>query len=726
MDLSPIKSSSVGRVQFLGATEDIAYNLRDGSLNQLDLDSGAIKTFSAPKRVFGRFKIIPGEKQILSISDDPAKPTLLELSELGGINTTRVLCRLESYFAPFSVSDTGEFMAAVCWSTDTVPFPKRAPATLYIWRRSDLVPKLIQLREVPDALRFSPDDSTLLAVGTGVEQVDLKTLVISEWQQSTQPYEYSTIAFAPDGKTVVLGRGFRNMAVGIDVWYDWKGSERKRVSISGISNPTNGLEVDSKGHIFANMMDGNIIIADLPKSTILAALTTLSDGSWAAVTPEGWFDARADAIRWMGWRLHANSDFIPADVFFSMFYYPGLLSAVGAGTEPVRPAQTIAEMLDIPGLDTMLAARLISLGEIGKRPVLCLPTYPSPDLLQSIDLTFNGTQTHPAITGLRSDHPEDCEYYFQLPGLSSDYELSAPPRATREVPAAVLSPTVTTVAAGATVHIQAVAYNGYHALGTLPYPSSDGKKFSNFFENEAFKGRGAPHIKVWPQLGDKANATDIRIRLHQIAAVTRPQDVVVLLFSGHGVVLPGQQMYFFLPASLSANTRSAVEEEGFNSAMFADALRDMKAKRLFLVVDSCQAGGSLDSLARVGQVLTVDTRDGGPPHAEKESWRPGVLVVTAATPFEEAVEKSGLGHGFLVEALLDAIRSDSGDTGKLGQHIKSHLEKAIHKLPLGERPIFSETPEVVTSGTPFELTNLQHRADRVGTYARGPHAAQAH
>jgi hypothetical protein len=99
--------------------------------------------------------------------------------------------------------------------------------------------------------------------------------------------------------------------------------------------------------------------------------------------------------------------------------------------------------------------------------------------------------------------------------------------------------------------------------------------------------------------------------------------------------------------------------------MLAEAIRNLKARRVVLVVDACQSGGAVESLAKIGEVkLAIEQRRAD---HEKASGRPdhthdvGVYIMAAATPVQEALEPlpgaaaDNRKDGLLTTALLKAL-----------------------------------------------------------------------
>ena len=95
---------------------------------------------------------------------------------------------------------------------------------------------------------------------------------------------------------------------------------------------------------------------------------------------------------------------------------------------------------------------------------------------------------------------------------------------------------------------------------------------------------------------------------------------------------------FFDPVDSRGNSPEARRETGLSTAMLAEALRDMPARRVVLIIDACQSGGVVDSLGKIGEVkakaevrraeLEAQAGTAGAEHQHAV----GVYVIAATTP----------------------------------------------------------------------------------------------
>jgi uncharacterized caspase-like protein len=237
--------------------------------------------------------------------------------------------------------------------------------------------------------------------------------------------------------------------------------------------------------------------------------------------------------------------------------------------------------------------------------------------------------------------------------------------------------------------------------GFNPLPSSvpGAKAVENFFLTEKGKPSAAyKDVRVWDGLyDDNATKEQIRKRLRDIAKEAKEEDVVFLFFSGHGIVLPGQEMFYFVPFDMRGKKPRDQRETGLNTAMLAQAIRETPARRIVLVIDACQSGGAIESLARIADVKLKSQQNRG-----LSESRVGAYVIAAATPLQVAVQPKS-GNGALVITLLEALQprdGPAGDTVWIRQVIK-HIEQ---RLPIVSAAIGqSHTPMTVYAGVDFPI-----------------------
>jgi uncharacterized caspase-like protein len=191
----------------------------------------------------------------------------------------------------------------------------------------------------------------------------------------------------------------------------------------------------------------------------------------------------------------------------------------------------------------------------------------------------------------------------------------------------------------------------------LPWAATSAKSIESFYRKQQ-GGAGKPYaaVTVWDGLYDgDATATRIRQRLlGEIAHTAKPDDVLVVYFAGHGVVVPGSEMFYFMPSDIR---KDHLEQTGISAAMLAEDLRFLPFRRVLLIIDSCQAGGSLDALQKIANVRAQVEKNRIQFHAvgQGEEAGVGIHIISTTLPLSYAVGSPD-GRSVFADALLQIMQ----------------------------------------------------------------------
>jgi hypothetical protein len=117
--------------------------------------------------------------------------------------------------------------------------------------------------------------------------------------------------------------------------------------------------------------------------------------------------------------------------------------------------------------------------------------------------------------------------------------------------------------------------------------------------------------------------------------------------------------------------------------MICEAIRDLPARRIVLVIDACQSGGTIESLEKValakakGQERVAQLRSND--QVGTQASEVGIYVVAAATPLEDAIQPR-VGTTALITVLLSALSQPSSQNGTLA--IRDLIKQIERELPI--------------------------------------------
>lgn len=570
------------------------------------------------------------------------------------------------------------------------------------------------------------------------------------WPSTEADGHFTAAAFSPDGKVLAATQGGKTRLIDLNSRQDvgvfeggvfpthllYSRDGRLLASVDSIGRLVSvrdvasgevrafrhaGMVLDAafspKADLLASVgVDGSVRLWDTASGNQLLQLATVSEGNgWLAATGDGLFDGTAGVMQYASWRPDGSNSLVSLDTFYNDYYHPGLMIDVAEGRRPVASID-IATALQLPGLRTMLKQRLAHIMALDDKTVVCFRDEPT---TLNISLLSDGKPI--SVSGF-DFVPADptCSYRKVLPVPAAQLDLlneapakSVPGRAAQGGAASG----VKTETARATLHVLTVAVSQYpsqSAARPLPFAVSGAQAVGDFFLEQQRSG-AAPfaRVRVWPHLYDaEATRGAILRRLAQMAREVNEGDVVFLFFSGHGTVPAGQEMFYFVPADGLGPDPDARRRTGLNTAMLADALRDMPARRLVLVIDACQSGGAVESLAKIGEVKSkIEARRqrarGQTATAQAEV---GTYIIAAASPLQYALQPKSLGNGPLVAALLEALKGKPGSgvtsVADLVEHIRRRTPEISKEFSGAAAPLV-QTPLIVSNGVDFAIANKE-------------------
>jgi WD40 repeat protein len=196
------------------------------------------------------------------------------------------------------------------------------------------------------------------------------------------------------------------------------------------------------------------------------------------------------------------------------------------------------------------------------------------------------------------------------------------------------------------LYLLAVGVNRYQAeprITRLNYAAADATTFTEAFAGQ--QNRIFDKVNITLLTDKQATSRAIKNVLSQIRLKARPNDAVMLFFSGHGVVNDGS--YYVLTHDTEPEA-SDLDSTALRQSDLRDFI-DRTSARTIVFLDTCQAGGI------TGKSAWSKTVDGLSADLGNSTRAPAIL--TAVTGSQLAVEDSKWGHGAFTYALLEALKS---------------------------------------------------------------------
>lgn len=608
-----------------------------------------------------------------------------------------------------------------------------------LWERTSTT----NLADGGKALAVSPDGRQALASGF---EGRAKLSSVRLANGATTPLHtghlksFEALAYSPDGRQAAtggFGQGIRLLdlqrGVITQVLLGHKGT------VLSLRYAADGKRLYSSGQ------DGALRVWDLASSREIVAMYSFRDGAWAMLTPEGFFAGSPEGVERI--RFHQGLAAYSLDQFYDVFYRPDLVRRKLAGEDISQyQRQSIARALARPPPEVVIEAvagapgdayqtlrytvRGTGTGGIGE-----IRVFHNGKL---VELAGAHAAAEPAAasSGASSATPTTAPASAPTPAATTTAPTAASrgtapqaaPRAEAAVPATAvrgneISGTLrirsvpgenqvavtafnrdnsvqSRVASTAFVaelaaepprlFVLAIGINKYKTReATLKLAVKDARDFVRDLMRRAGRLFGENNVAP-PELLLDAQATKagIAARLAELAARTRPQDVVVVFVAAHGVF--DDELYSIVTHEYKGFRSRNVLISGHDVLDFS---RRIQAQNQLWVFDTCHAGGFDNALSGLyDSRLTVLARNVG-------------LHVFASTNSAQEAQDSYQGNGLFTHVLRTVMARPELDANRDGQ--VSALEwgefSRHQTTEIAKRKDYDQTPMILHFGRDLPL-----------------------
>jgi uncharacterized caspase-like protein len=210
------------------------------------------------------------------------------------------------------------------------------------------------------------------------------------------------------------------------------------------------------------------------------------------------------------------------------------------------------------------------------------------------------------------------------------------------------------------LHLLAVGIDQYRSPGNrLQYAVKDADGFADAVER--LKPDFYDALSVTRLFDADATAPNVIRALEDLAETARSDDRVLVYFAGHGAVEQGA--YHF--ATVDVHGREELAQKGLSASALMDRLSLIRARNIFLFLDTCHAGAAFDSRFRTELAGQIGNDMG---HS--------LLMATEA--HQLALDRYD-DHGVFATAVLDGLNGAA----------PAHSDNAIHATSLGTHVMLS-------------------------------------
>lgn len=502
-----------------------------------------------------------------------------------------------------------------------------------------------------------------LTTNTKIILIDLETGAVSEVKKADLGLSVINGAIlGHEGHTMILaGATLFSSHV---YWYDLQSKQLLRTvdATAGMTTFT----ADENDDVALATNDNVITIFSSEGKRLLRLITSApsqpgGNPGWVALTDDGLFDGTPDVMELVGYTGSNETVVRNLNTLYNELDRPLLLQQLAFGQLPrLDPDISLSTYLEVPNLSVLLEKGDVTPITRNGKATLCvnrLPVFEA--LLKRVPVVPPPT--------LESDDASDCPRRLII---SDQTNPAAEVQALRHLSTPVLTnpwPRAKMSDKGGTIHVLTVAvrnYSGLSQLPPVPTAASSAKALENLFR----RAPASQPVRVWGSDGCAQdlidqNATKANILgcISRIIAAAKPEDIVVLFLMGHGGPLNNSEFFYYFPVDYAGDPSHDYPSTAISSAELAVLLRSLQARRLVLIIDTCNAGASLDAMTRVAQskisqeLAAYASRD---QVADQEGGIRGSLFVAAATGLEEVTASRN------VNPFVDRILQLLGQNGK--------------------------------------------------------------
>jgi WD40 repeat protein len=511
------------------------------------------------------------------------------------------------------------------------------------------------------ALVFSPDGGMIGCLSdVRAELRDARTgRLLPPSLHLPASYDYRSLAFGPDGRTLVLGG--LTLAV-LDTATGWV-----RRSFRGGTGMIKGIACAPDGRTLASGSDdGAIRVWDVEKGKLRATLLSLDEGGqWLTTTPEGYFDCSLEAAPNVVFRI--GERIYPFDQFEGKYLRPDLVRKALAGGDISG-----APVLDGSQIPPDLIFAFPAYGEEANGDAVevelqAAGVYP----IQRVELTVNG-RAAPVEQALTVAQPTEKVRTFRvtvpLPPNEVQVRLRAvayDTQALRSRPAELYLRRPRVKEQPSKLYLLSVGVSKYQTpeWNTLQYADADARAFAETFarqQRDEYAG-----IATQVLVNEEATVSRLKFALRDLKDRATEADVVTIFVAGHGVERGGE--YYFLCHDTQEADLALTALSGED---FVSLLREVRAKRVLLFVDTCHAGFATGWRTQE-QLL------------DRLNRQAGVAVFAASRGEEVSLERPEWGHGAFTKGLLEGLqgKADQGKDGTVSlQELRDYVTARVEEL----------------------------------------------
>ncbi|MFA6234111.1 MAG: caspase family protein, partial [Bacteroidota bacterium] len=376
----------------------------------------------------------------------------------------------------------------------------------------------------------------------------------------------------------------------LELW-DWK-RRMIRKKLSGDSYGTMAAVFSlNDERIYSAHTSGAIKVWTTEDGSLLLDMVGFSDGQWLSFTPDGYYDCSSFGDRYVRWRR--GEEMFPLERYSELYHRPAIIEDVLRGG--YKPSGAVETIVDPPVVE-LLSPRDEQLFSFGSEALEVVVDVAASDRksIENVSLLLNDRQlsreqlvdwTVVEQSGTRL-HIR-CRIHV-LPGKNTIEAVAFNASRVRSAKVRADITVETSTRLNPSLYVLAVGSDSYAPhYPDLQFASVDAEALAD----ELARQEGGMYARVYTRAITGKDVSKERIFgvLKEFGEM-KPEDVLVLFFSGHGVRerdKKGRTKYYYLPAGTS---KATVTTRGLAWEDFSAEIARLNAGRIILLLDACHSG----------------------------------------------------------------------------------------------------------------------------------------
>ncbi len=514
------------------------------------------------------------------------------------------------------------------------------------------------------SVNFSPDDTKAVTTTGDNYTINTKDFTARIWDAGTgtllstlkHPESVFQAIFTADGSKLVT-----SCTDGIARIWDVKTGRLIKTMPKGSSAGA----IDFTANQFITINNSEVTLSDLTSGKPKLSFSSIDSTDWAVIHPSGLFDASPGAMEKMYWVK--GDEIIDLNQLKSRYWQPGLWAKIMDG-KPLRSVEGMAVLKLQPEVsfrkinnDQIIITLKKREGGYGK---VAVSLNNKEFIADARPADFDNTKQVQTITLNLKDYPElkghiseGIQNQLSVKVQSADGFVSS-----RDI-ILTLNEDVKTNATKKPAFYAIICGTGEFSnpLMNLKYPVQDANAMAKAIAlgAENLFGKDSTHLYVLSSPGNNATTKkNIQKAFAEVKAKAKPDDVVLVYLSGHGISYGGENgEFYYLTTDFSGSSSESFKDpairnnQSISTDEFTNWLNAIPALKQVMIIDACGSGKMVDNLIagkgiEESQFKAID----------RMKDRTGLFIISGCTADAVSYEASRYGQGLLTYSVLTAIK----------------------------------------------------------------------